>query len=396
MTIKQVLSGWQVDIQPGGRGARRLKKTFPTKAEAEGWKRYVLGKVQEAPEWMPARKDPRRLSELVELWFVLHGSGLNAGEDTKSRLLQICRALGDPRADLFTTDMFAEYRSKRLAEGITQNNMNREHAYMRAMFNELKRLKKWKLGNPLSELRAFKIQDTELSYLTLEQIRILLEELQKSKNVHVMLISKVCLATGARWGEAERLRMSQVRSGVIQFVKTKSSKARGVPVTRELERMLRAHRKSHGEGDRIFGSAWSAFREAVERAKIVLPKGQLTHVLRHTFASHFMMNGGNILSLQRALGHHSLAMTMRYAHLSPEHLAETRHLNPLARLDANAEERRSRQGRTRRLERGRRTPAAFAERLAASREVRTGRARLPLRAVMPGIAFGPANLPART
>jgi hypothetical protein len=45
-----------------------------------------------------------------------------------------------------------------------------------------------------------------------------------------------------------------------------------------------------------------------------------------------MMNGGSILSLQRALGHHSLAMTMRYAHLSSEHLAETRHLNPLARL----------------------------------------------------------------
>jgi hypothetical protein len=39
-------------------------------------------------------------------------------------------------------------------------------------------------------------------------------------------------------------------------------------------------------------------------------------------------------SLQRALGHHSLTMTMCYAHLSPEHLAETRHLNPLARLTA--------------------------------------------------------------
>ncbi|WP_425324064.1 hypothetical protein [Janthinobacterium aestuarii] len=44
------------------------------------------------------------------------------------------------------------------------------------------------------------------------------------------------------------------------------------------------------------------------------------------------MNGGNILALQKVLGHQSLTMTMRYAHLSPEHLQETRHLNPLSRL----------------------------------------------------------------
>jgi hypothetical protein len=63
-----------------------------------------------------------------------------------------------------------------------------------------------------------------------------------------------------------------------------------------------------------------------------------------------MMNGGSILSLQRALGHHSLAMTMRYAHLSPEHLAETRRLNPLARLTENRDMAASR----------RRTPALAA------------------------------------
>ncbi len=43
---------------------------------------------------------------------------------------------------------------------------------------------------------------------------------------------------------------------------------------------------------------------------------QQAHTLRHTFASHFIQNGGKIL------GHSSLAMTMRYAHLAPEHPAE--------------------------------------------------------------------------
>jgi site-specific recombinase XerD len=73
-------------------------------------------------------------------------------------------------------------------------------------------------------------------------------------------------------------------------------------------------------------------RSFVERSEIELPEGQMSHVLRHTFASHFMMNGGNILALQRILGYANLTMTMRYAHLAPDHLREVLELNPLTRL----------------------------------------------------------------
>ena len=46
------------------------------------------------------------------------------------------------------------------------------------------------------------------------------------------------------------------------------------------------------------------------------------HDLRHTFASHFMMNGGNLYDLQKILGHSKIEMTLRYAHLAPDHLVE--------------------------------------------------------------------------
>ena len=52
-----------------------------------------------------------------------------------------------------------------------------------------------------------------------------------------------------------------------------------------------------------------------ERAEI--PYRFSFHSLRHTFASHFMMNGGDIYRLQRILGHKSILMTERYSHLSP-------------------------------------------------------------------------------
>lgn len=333
MTIKSVKTGWQVNIQPGGRGGKRIKKTFPTKAEALAWERHIRAKVQVSPEWTPPKKDARRLSDLIDLWYRHHGSGLKDGESRKRILLAMSEAMGNPVADKFTPDQFAEYRLVRLEAGLTQNTMNREQAYLRAVFNENIRLGHWKKENPLTKLRSFKIQERELSYLTPPQINTLLDSLTKTDSNDVNLVAKICLATGARWGEAEGLRASQIRNGIIQFVQTKSSKARAVPITQKLETELLTHHESQGEGERLFKAAYEAFRDGVKLAKLVLPRGQLTHVLRHTFASHFIMNGGNILALQKILGHHSLAMTIRYAHLSPDHLQETKRLNPLAQLN---------------------------------------------------------------
>ena len=46
------------------------------------------------------------------------------------------------------------------------------------------------------------------------------------------------------------------------------------------------------------------------------------HALRHTFASHYMMAGGNILTPQKILGHSDIKMTMIYAHLAPDYLGD--------------------------------------------------------------------------
>lgn len=185
------------------------------------------------------------------------------------------------------------------------------------------------IENPLGKLRQFKVIESELSYLTKAQIASLLASLDESTNPHVKLITTVCLATGARWSEAEELTINSVTAGVVQFSRTKSGKVRAIPINRDLRDRLVAHHKNQNLGDRIFATAFSAFRKGIERAGIKLPAGQLTHVLRHTFASHFVINGGNILTLQRILGHQSLTMTMRYAHLAPEHLEEAKRLNPL-------------------------------------------------------------------
>lgn len=243
--------------------------------------------------------------------------------------MAMSKAMGDPTADRFSAEMFSEYRAARQDAGLSAGGINREHAYMRAVFNELRRLGLWKKANPLSAVRLIRQVERELTFLTLEETSRLLEALAVSPDA--LMVSRICLATGARSSEAEGLTKTQIRAGALHFSSTKSGRNRSVPIGRDLEIAL-LERSASGNGGRIFGDCYHAFRKAVQQAKISLPDGQLTHVLRHTFASHFMMNGGNILALQRILGHASLTMTMRYAHLAPDHLQEVRVINPLALL----------------------------------------------------------------
>jgi integrase len=333
MTLKKTERGWLVDIQPGGRGQKRIRKTLPTKAEALQFEAWAKTEVVQTGGWVKPKKNVTRLSELIELWQSHHGVQLRHTR-TYGTLLRICDALGNPIAEQLRSEHFAEYRSSRLAAGASRNTINREHAYLRAVFNELIRLGFWTADNPLARLRQFKIAERELSYLTAEEIRILLAALATRTDRDALLITKLCLASAARWNEAESLRISQLHSGMIHFTQTKTDKNRSVPIDDTLAEEVRMFHKQNNRDatGRIFKSAVGAFRMAVKESGIELLSGQLTHVLRHTFASHFMMNGGNILALQKVLGHSSLQTTMIYAHLSPDHLLEAKLLNPLTRL----------------------------------------------------------------
>ncbi len=326
--IRKLHNGqWRADIRPNGARGKRYRKTFDTKAEALRWEAWIKANKTADRDWEPKRTDHRTLKQLIEVWFRLHGKFLKDGEARKRQLEHIADAVGNPRAVEFTSQTFTVYRKDRLEAGISPNTVNHDHAYLRALFNELERLGEWAHGNPVAKIRRLKVDETELTFLTTEQIKLLLSELKKGRNKHTYLVACICLATGARWSEAESLRAEQVRSDSITFSSTKSGKVRVVPITSDLHDLVK-----HRNYGRLFAPCYSAFRDGVERAGIKLPAGQLSHVLRHTFASHFMMAGGNIVVLQRILGHANLTMTMRYSHFAPDHLEQARVLNPLDRM----------------------------------------------------------------
>ncbi|MFT2112161.1 tyrosine-type recombinase/integrase [Marinomonas sp. 2405UD68-3] len=327
--ITNTKDGWKADFRVGGANGKRYRKTCTTKAEAERYQKYVEGQFTTTGKaWTEKPKDTRRMSELLEPWFLLHGQHLKDGERRLSKLRLIIDKLSNPIASQLTPIAFSRYRATRTKEGIKPKTLNNELGYLTSLYNSLRKAGEIDYPNPLSEIDNIKVPENELSYLTNEQIIELMDSIGECDNPHVELITLICLCTGARWGEAEGLTEQRVHHGRVTFTDTKNGKNRTIPIPQWLFDRLKDHAKTT-TGNNLFTSSIGAFRRALRRTNIELPAGQAAHVLRHSFASHFMMNGGNILTLQRALGHSDIRMTMRYSHLAPDHLQDAVTLNPI-------------------------------------------------------------------
>lgn len=275
-------------------------KQFATKGEALAFERFTMEQVDNKP-WLGEAVDRRKLSEVAKLWYSLHGQSLTAGERTYKKLCLVIEALGVPPATTFTAKDFAHYRDKRLSgeiyfsekwkNGAEPVTVNLEQSYLSGMFSELARLGEWN-----ENMHKFTVAEKEMAWLTHAQITELLASCNRGDS-DLPLVSEVCLSTGARWREAENLTRSQITPHKITFNRTKGKKNCSVPISKALYKKL----ITRGD-DRLFSECYFRFMAALENTSIQLPKGQLTHVLRHTFAAHFMMSGGNILVLQHILG----------------------------------------------------------------------------------------------
>lgn len=108
----------------------------------------------------------------------------------------------------------------------------------------------------------------------------------------------------------------------------KNGKPRSIPMSGQAQRALLAAR--HDRGERLFCDAWGKpFTQGVMASQLerICRNAGLRvigwHVLRHTFASHLVMRGVHIKTVQELMGHSSLKVTMRYAHLAPHILHDS-------------------------------------------------------------------------
>ncbi len=317
MAIRKLQDGrYELDIRPAGVSGPRIRRKAASRKACKALEAEILLGYESAPDRF--QKDRRSLKDLVGLWYSLHGITLKDAKYRYSRTLAIVDRLGNPSVDRFDATWFAHYRTKRLKE-VSVATVNHETRYLRSVFSELIRLGHFHGINPMSAIRTFKESERELAFLSEGEEKLIFDECANSSNTHCLPVARLCLATGARWNEANNLTAESLLDDRVIFKDTKNGRSRVVPVASKLVIYLRSRAFPVVRG-RLFDTAQGAFRSAVKRSGVQLPNGQLTHVLRHTFASRLIMRGVDIVTVQRALGHSDIKVTMRYAHLAPDYM----------------------------------------------------------------------------
>lgn len=297
-----------------------------------------------------------QIADAALAWSRLHKASWRQDE-TRFPLLKT--VLGPrPAAEITPREISAALR--RLAE---------DHAWRPATINRVKSLVSlaYRLAveegqvsaNPARLVRQWKVDNARVRFLSDNEERRLREAIAEDCPQHMPELD-LALNTGMRASEQYGLAWEQIdfERRQIALYRTKNGRPRYIPLNapalaalltlRRGPGVLRDEQKPEGAtrdsgggglergphvapaGERVFvnsvtpgryhgqprHSARNWFERAIERSGIA----EFTwHCLRHTFASRLIMKGVDLRTVAELLGHRTLAMTMRYAHLAPEH-----------------------------------------------------------------------------
>jgi integrase len=209
----------------------------------------------------------------------------------------------------------------RLAEGVGKPTINRNRSCLSVFFAWAKEQGYHPGPNPVRAVRKFKESPGRLRYLTTDEFsRLLMASAYHLKKVLVGAVhtgGRLKELLGLRWGDID------LEHGIVYFRAdiTKSGKERVVPISPELDVMLRELRPGR-PAEPVFeyaGRQLKSVRTGFESARLKAGLGNdvVFHTLRHTFASWYIENGGDPKRLQEYMGHSSLEQTLIYIHLSP-------------------------------------------------------------------------------
>ncbi len=208
--------------------------------------------------------------------------------------------------------------------GGANGTITRELACLKRMYNLAI---KWgdAKKNPVNEVSFLEEPPGRNKFLSQEEASIF----QNSCAEHLKPIVMTALNTGMRLGEIlnltwGRVHIQNVIDPYIEVTMTKNNETRYVPLNDTVVELLNGLQSRSTHSDFVFLSSKNKRLKSVRKpfAQALRKSGILDfrfHDLRHTFASHFVMNGGDLLTLKEILGHHSMKMVERYAHLAAAH-----------------------------------------------------------------------------
>lgn len=324
---------YQVIVRLKGFPAQRA--TFTRKTDAKRWAQDTESAIRDGRHFRTNEAKRHTLAELIDRYVedVLPTKPRSVEKQTAQLEWWKTRLGAYTLADV-TPALITECRDE-LLRGVTYKGTKRGPAtvvrYLAALSHALSiavREWGWLDDSPMRKITRPKEPRGRVRFLDDDERGRLLAACKESKAPHLYPLVVLALSTGARHGELISLTWKQIDlpRGRITLEETKNGERRTLHLTghalevvtdmskvRRIDsNLLFPHAK---DGNRPWDSR-EAFEGAVKRAKI---SDFHFHDLRHCAASYLAMNGASLAEIAEVLGHKTLAMVKRYAHLSDGH-----------------------------------------------------------------------------
>lgn len=282
------------------------------------------------------------------------------GKGTIKRLKYFFTEFGEFNLEDINQRMIEQWRTARSQAGKTPATVNRDISVLKSLFTTAIEWGQISV-NPLAKLKPAKLDNARVRYLNDDEEKCLLAAIDDRERKiregrakankwraergyppfpdlsavayvdHVKPMVMLSMHTGIRWGELVQLTWENVNAENAMLTvlgrTAKTGKTRHIPLNAIAAGALKAWKQQTGEGSGlIFPGAEGKARNNIKKAwknllKTVKIANFRWHDLRHNFASKLVMAGEDLNTVRELMGHSDLKMTLRYAHLSPEHKA---------------------------------------------------------------------------
>jgi len=329
-----VLERWTIDVKLAlpGKATRRVRDFSPVNT-----RRGALQHERTVREALTAGTHDKEVKEVPTLeafqarfldHAVVNNKPATVYEKRWVLRLHLVPAFGKRRLDQIGPADVEAYKARKLKEGQGAKTVNNHLCILRKLLNLAV---EWGELPYAPKVKQLRVTPSDFRFLTFEETDRFLRA--SAPEWKAWLIT--ALKTGLRVGELLALKWEDLDlvAGRVVVRRTlwhdqegtpKGGRYREVPLSGDAVATLQAHR--HLRGPYVFCET-TGKRLNHNRVKAVVPrtcaraglaKRLTTHDLRHTFASHLVMRGVALKAVQELLGHATMEMTMRYAHLSPD------------------------------------------------------------------------------
>ena len=320
------------------RGHPVQSATFASLAKAKQWAQATESAIREGRYFQTAEGKKHTLAEAIERYESEKLGTMRAKESRKQNLAYWRAELGTlPLADV--TPAIIKERLARLADEPSQrtgklrgaSTLNHYRQALASVMTEAVKSWEWLESSPMVKVGKKTEPRGRVRYLSDDERERLLTACKESSNPDLYPAVLLALTTGGRQAETMGATWRQIdlSRATLQLEETKNGSRRALHLAGPVLELLKERGKVRRiDTGLVFPSKVNPTRpvdlrqpweKALQAADI---KDFHWHDLRHTFASMAAMNGASLPELAALLGHKTLAMVQRYAHLSPAHTAQ--------------------------------------------------------------------------